>query len=57
MAMKDKAKNGSQISKGKLKKAIGKKVGNRELEVEGSVDQIKGNLKQAAEHVKNAFKN
>jgi uncharacterized protein YjbJ (UPF0337 family) len=56
MAMKDRAKNVSQISKGMLKEAMGKRVGNRELEVEGDVDQIKGNLKQAAEHVKNAFK-
>jgi uncharacterized protein YjbJ (UPF0337 family) len=55
MAMKDKAKNATQVSKGKVKAALGKRMGNKHMETEGHVDQIKGNLKKAAEEVKNAF--
>jgi uncharacterized protein YjbJ (UPF0337 family) len=56
MAKKDKAKNNAQITKGKLKKATGKITGDDQLEVEGEADQMKGNLKQAGEKVKDAFK-
>jgi uncharacterized protein YjbJ (UPF0337 family) len=56
MAKKDKAKNSAQITKGKLKEATGKITGDDQLEVEGEADQMKGNLKQAGEKVKDAFK-
>jgi uncharacterized protein YjbJ (UPF0337 family) len=56
MAKKDKAKNSAQITKGKLKEATGKMTGDDQLEVEGEADQMKGNLKQAGEKVKDAFK-
>ena len=56
MATIDKAKNSAQVSKGKLKEAAGKVTGDDDLQAEGQVDQIKGNLKKAGENVKDAFK-
>ncbi|HEY5111096.1 MAG TPA: CsbD family protein [Acidimicrobiales bacterium] len=56
MSMKDKAKNILQISKGKMKEATGGVVGNPSLEADGVHDQKMGNLKQAGEKVKDAFK-
>jgi uncharacterized protein YjbJ (UPF0337 family) len=56
MAMMDKAKNMLQISKGKMKEDHGSKTGDKKLELDGVADQVKGNLKQAGEKVKDAFK-
>ena len=55
MSNKDKAKNATQVFKGKIKAAAGKKFGNQKLEAEGQSDQVKGNLKQAGEKVKDAL--
>jgi uncharacterized protein YjbJ (UPF0337 family) len=55
MGKKDKAKNMGQIAKGKLKEKAGKSMGDRQLEAEGNVDQMKGNIKQAGEKVKDAL--
>lgn len=43
--------------KGKVKETTGRATDDRDLEAEGKGDQVKGNLKQAAEKVKDAFKN
>ena len=56
MGKKDKVKNTAQIAKGKVKTTTGQATGNGQLEVEGEADQMKGNLKQAGEKVKDAFK-
>jgi uncharacterized protein YjbJ (UPF0337 family) len=56
MTTTDKAKNSAQQAKGKIKETAGKAVGNNKLEAEGNADQMKGNLKQAGEKVKDAFK-
>jgi uncharacterized protein YjbJ (UPF0337 family) len=56
MSNKDKAKNLNQISKGKVKETVGKTTGDDQLEARGEADQMKGNLKQAGEKVKDAFK-
>ncbi|HVB51716.1 MAG TPA: CsbD family protein [Acidimicrobiales bacterium] len=56
MSMKDKAKNMLQISKGKMKETTGGAIGNPSLEAHGVHDQKMGNLKQAGEKVKDAFK-
>lgn len=56
MATTDKAKNTSQQAKGKLKETVGKVSGSDKLQAEGKTDQVKGNLKQAGEKVKDAFK-
>ena len=56
MATEDKAANKATATKGKIKKAVGKAVGNEQMEAEGKADQAKGNIKQAGENVKDAFK-
>ncbi len=56
MATTDKAKNSAQRTKGKVKEAAGKVTGDDKLRAKGKADQMKGNLKQAGENVKDAFK-
>jgi uncharacterized protein YjbJ (UPF0337 family) len=52
----DKAKDKVQAAKGKVKKGVGKALDDPYMEGEGKADQVKGNLKQAGEKVKDAFK-
>jgi uncharacterized protein YjbJ (UPF0337 family) len=56
MAIEDKAANKVTEVKGKVKKETGAAIGNEQMEAEGKADQAKGNLKQAGEKVKDAFK-
>jgi len=56
MTTTDKAKNSAQQAKGKVKETAGKATGNDSLRAKGKADQTKGNLKQAGENVKDAFK-
>ncbi len=56
MGAKQKAADKLQEAKGKVKKNTGQAVGNPRLETEGRTDQTAGNLKQAGEKVKDAFK-
>jgi uncharacterized protein YjbJ (UPF0337 family) len=56
MATRDKAKNTTQQAKGKLEEVAGKISGDDSLQARGKADQTKGNLKQAGEKVKDAFK-
>jgi uncharacterized protein YjbJ (UPF0337 family) len=56
MSTKDKAKNKGQQLKGQAKEKAGKATGDEYLEAEGQADQVKGNLKNAGEKVKDAFK-
>lgn len=42
--------------KGKIKRAAGALTGNKKLERDGRVDEVKGKLKGAAEDVKHAVK-
>ena len=56
MATTDKAKNTAQQAKGKLKETVGKVSGNNKLRAEGKADQVKGDVKQAGEKLKDAFK-
>ena len=56
MGKKDKVKNRAQIAKGKVKASVGEATGDDQLKNEGDADQMKGNLKQAGEKVKDAFK-
>lgn len=56
MSEADKAKNTAETAKGKVKEGVGKATGNESLEAEGHGDQAKGDLKQAGEKVKDAFK-
>ena len=56
MATPDKAKNSAQRARGKVREAAGKATGNDKLQAKGKVDQMMGNLKQAGEKLKDAFK-
>jgi len=56
MSATDKAKDKAQAAKGKVKKSAGKAIDDPYLEGEGKADQAKGDLKQAGEKVKDAFK-
>ncbi|HVA53069.1 MAG TPA: CsbD family protein [Acidimicrobiales bacterium] len=55
MGKKDKARNTVQVAKGKVKEATGRTIGDESLEASGRTDQMKGNLKQAGEKVKDAL--
>jgi uncharacterized protein YjbJ (UPF0337 family) len=56
MSMKDKARNMFQVSRGKAKESVGSATGDKNLEADGLTDQKEGNLKQAGEKVKDAFR-
>lgn len=56
MSERDKLSNKAQELKGKTKEAVGDATDNRDLEAKGQSDQTKGNLKQAGEKIKDAFK-
>lgn len=56
MATEDKAANKAKEVKGKIKEGLGKVTGDEDLETEGKADQVEGNLKQAGEKIKDAFK-
>ena len=56
MATTDKVKNTAQQAKGKLKETIGRASGDDKLRAEGKADQMEGNVKQAGEKLKDAFK-
>jgi len=55
MGLDDKIENKSEELAGKAKEGVGKATGDEELENEGKADQVKGDLKQAGEKVKDAF--
>jgi uncharacterized protein YjbJ (UPF0337 family) len=56
VSTENKAANKVTEIKGKVKKTVGEATDNKDLEAEGQVDETKGNLKQAGEKVKDAFK-
>jgi len=49
-----KAKDKGQAAKGKVRKGTGKALGDPVLEGEGKAEEVKGNLKQVGEKVKDA---
>jgi len=56
MGTDDKIENKTEELTGKAKETVGEASGDRELQAEGQADQTKGNLKEAGEKVKDAFK-
>jgi uncharacterized protein YjbJ (UPF0337 family) len=56
MGLDDKISNEAQKLGGKVKEGVGKVTDNKRLEAEGKADQVKADLKQAGEKVKDAFK-
>jgi len=56
MSAADKAKDKAQEVAGKVKEKAGQASDDDDLEARGKADQTKGNLKQAGEKIKDAFK-
>ena len=56
MGTDDKIDNKADELKGKVKEVVGDATDDRDLQTEGQADQAKGNLKQAGEKIKDAFK-
>ena len=56
MGLGDKIENAAEKMTGKGKEAAGDATGNDRLRAEGQADQAKGDVKQAGENVKDAFK-
>ncbi|KJY25593.1 MULTISPECIES: CsbD family protein [unclassified Streptomyces] len=56
MATDDKIRNMAEKARGKAKEVTGKATGDRTMEAEGRGTQMKSDLKQAAEKVKDAGK-
>jgi uncharacterized protein YjbJ (UPF0337 family) len=46
------AKNAAEVAKGRVKAAAGKTTGNRRVQAEGKIEEIKGRAKQASQRVK-----
>jgi uncharacterized protein YjbJ (UPF0337 family) len=56
MGTTDKLKNKMEDVQGKAKEALGRAKGDKDTESEGRADQATADLKDAGEHVKDAFK-
>jgi len=56
MGTEDKVRNEAEELKGKAKEGFGDLTDDERLEAEGKGDQVKANLKQAGEKVKDAFR-
>ena len=56
MSATDKIKDKAQETEGRIKEGAGKALDDPYLEGEGKVDKTAGNLKQAGEKVKDAFR-
>ena len=56
MGAQDKMENKAEALKGEAKEKMGDATDNEQWQSEGKADQVKGDLKQAGEKVKDAFK-
>jgi uncharacterized protein YjbJ (UPF0337 family) len=56
MSGQDKAKNKAQKLAGQAKEKTGQATGNENLEADGLADQATGDIKDAGEKIKDAFK-
>lgn len=56
MSAQDKMRDKTQAAKGKVKEGAGRAIDDPLLEGEGKADQVSGDLKQAGEKVKDAFR-
>ncbi len=55
MTARNKLRNKAQYWGGRAKETVGRITGNRRTEYEGKRDQVKANVKDAGEKVKDAF--
>lgn len=53
--MGDKMKHGAEDLGGKIKEGVGDLTDNERLEREGEMDQAKASMKQAGDHINDAF--
>ena len=56
MTARNKLNNKAQYWSGRAKETVGKLTGNRRVQREGKVDQVKANLKDHRERVRDAFR-
>ena len=56
MSFADKFRDKAQELRGRIKRSTGEVTGNRRLEAEGRAEEVLGNLKQAGEKIKDAFR-
>ncbi|MDQ3765301.1 MAG: CsbD family protein [Actinomycetota bacterium] len=56
MSFADKVRIKAQELRGRIKRNTGEVTGDRRLEAEGRTEEVMGNLKQAGEKVKDAFR-
>jgi uncharacterized protein YjbJ (UPF0337 family) len=56
MGADDKISNKAEELKGRAKEAVGDATGNEQWQAEGRAERAKGDIKQAAEKVKDAFR-
>ena len=56
MTARNKLSNQAQYWGGRAKETVGRITGNRRTEYEGKRDQVKANVKDAGEKVKDAFR-
>ncbi|GAA1823644.1 CsbD family protein [Planosporangium flavigriseum] len=56
MGFDDKVDNQAENLAGKVKEGVGKATDDESLEAEGKGDQMKSDLKQAGEKIKDVFK-
>ena len=56
MTFADKFSNKAHELRGRMKRNTGEVTGDRRLQAEGTADEVKGNLKQAGEKIKDAFR-
>ena len=56
MSFADKFRNKAQELRGRIKRNTGEVTGDRGLQNQGRADEMKGNLKQAGEKIKDAFR-
>ncbi|WP_280476788.1 CsbD family protein [Nocardia asiatica] len=56
MKFEDRLAHRVQATRGSMKKFLGRATGNSRLEAEGRRDQARGNVKRAADKLRDAFK-
>lgn len=56
MSFADKFRDKVQVLRGRIKRNTGEVTGSGRLQAEGRADEVMGNLKQAGEKVKDAFR-
>jgi uncharacterized protein YjbJ (UPF0337 family) len=56
MSFADKFRHKAQELRGRIKRNTGEVTGDRRLQAEGTAEEVMGNLKQAGEKIKDAFR-